>query len=111
MPSSGRSPVSTEASSQKVGKKSMDQHTLSFTLPAGLQFQKFVSVSAELGVSQKDAQTFLVAPIKEIRPGGTRTFRILATAREAGDQTLRAAAQSQRNEQPVEAFRQANVQN
>jgi hypothetical protein len=83
---------------------------VTITLSPGLELQRFVSISSNLAITPRGDGTFDVEPISELRAGESQTFRVEVTARQAGDQILRARAVSLRTRAAVEAQQATRVQ-
>ena len=77
-------------------------------LPEGLQFVRFVSDS-NLAIASRVDDVYEVDTIREIRPGGVRTFRLIVSARQGGPQELGVEATSFRSPNPVTALRETQV--
>ncbi len=75
---------------------------VTFHIPPGLEFDRFVSISAGLSISiSDDKRTVEVERIAEMRPGGKRMFRVEVIGQQAGNWPFRVEVRSLRTTEPI----------
>ena len=75
---------------------------MTFHVPEGLEFDRFVSISAGLSISiSDDNRTVRVEQISEMRPGGTRMFKVEVVGRQVGRWQFRVEVSSRRTPQAI----------
>lgn len=75
---------------------------MTFHVPEGLEFDRFVSISAGLSINASDDnRTIQVERISEMRPGGKRMFRVEVIGRQAGRWPFRVEVRSLRSPDPI----------
>ncbi|HJN13632.1 MAG TPA: hypothetical protein QF564_33460 [Pirellulaceae bacterium] len=83
---------------------------VTFHLPEGLKYEGFVSLSADLSISISDDNRIVrVERISEMRPGGTRMFRIGVVGRQVGPWPFRVEVSSLRTPQPIAVVEETMV--
>jgi len=83
---------------------------LTFRLPPGLKFERFVSISARLSLTMSgDGREVEVERIAEIRPGARRLFRVEASGVRPGRWTFEANATSQQSTTPARGVEETQV--
>lgn len=78
-------------------------------VPEGLEFDRFVSISAGLSISTNDDRIIQVERIAEMRPGGKRMFRVEVIGRRVGRWPFRVEVRSLRSPEPISVVNETVV--